>query len=92
MHLNKNVPNERNVAAEWDLPVLLGCIKRVRCRLFLPMFAVSVTDSLSRGSSRLRCAKMAEQIKMLFGVNTHGSLDIVLWVLIPHKNGRVAHF
>jgi len=27
---------------------------------------------LSRGSSRLRCAKPAEQIKMLFGVNTPG--------------------
>jgi len=27
---------------------------------------------LSRGSSQLRCAKTAEQIKMLFGVNTPG--------------------
>jgi len=34
------------------------------------MFAVSVC--LSRGSSRLRCEKIAEQIKMLFGVNSSG--------------------
>jgi len=27
---------------------------------------------LSRSSTRLHCAKMAEQIKMLFGVNTLG--------------------
>jgi len=27
---------------------------------------------LSRGSSWLHCAKMAERIKMLFGVNTPG--------------------
>jgi len=27
---------------------------------------------LSRGSSQLHCAKTAEQIKMLFGVNTPG--------------------
>jgi len=27
---------------------------------------------MSRGSSLLHCAKMAEQIKMLFGVNTPG--------------------
>jgi len=33
----------------------------------------------SRGSTRLRCAKTAERIKMLLGVNTFGgSLDIVL--------------
>jgi len=35
-----------------------------------------VTDDcgvcLSRGSTWLHCAKMAEQIKMLFGVNTSG--------------------
>jgi len=31
------------------------------------------------GSSRLHCAKTAEQIKMLFGVNTHrGTWNIVL--------------
>jgi len=28
--------------------------------------------SLSRGSTRLHCAKVAEQIKMLFGVSTPG--------------------
>jgi len=39
---------------------------------------------LSRGSSRLHCVKMAEQIKMLFGVNTSGGTwNIVL---------DVAHF
>jgi len=42
----------------------------MRCSLFLLMFAASVC--LSRDSSRLRCAKMAEQIKMLFRVNTPG--------------------
>jgi len=35
------------------------------------MFAAS-SAILSRGSSRLHCTKMAEQIKMLFGVNTPG--------------------
>jgi len=46
---------------------------------------------LSRGSSQLHCAKMAEQIKMLFGVNTHG----VLWNIVirhgslsPTERGR----
>jgi len=38
------------------------------------MIAVSVCQSvcLSRGSTRLHCAKMAEQIKILFMVNTPG--------------------
>jgi len=42
---------------------------------------------LSCGSYRLHCAKMAEQIKMLFGVNTPaGPRNIVLKVvLIPHS-------
>jgi len=35
--------------------------------------SVCLFVSLSRGSSRLHCAKMAERIKMLFGVNTLGS-------------------
>jgi len=37
------------------------------------MIAVSVCQSvrLSRGLSRLHCAKMTEQITMLFVVNTH---------------------
>jgi len=49
---------------------------------------------LSRGSSRLRCAKMAEPIKVLFGVNTIGRpWSIVLkWVLTPHREGEVAQF
>jgi len=33
---------------------------------------VCVCVCVSRGSSQLRCAKTAEQIKMLFGVNTVG--------------------
>jgi len=38
------------------------------------MFAISVYQSvsLSRGSTRLHCAKTAEQIKILFGRNTLG--------------------
>jgi len=53
--------------------LILGCIECMRCRLLLPMFVVSVC--LSRGSSRLHCAKMAaEQFKMLFGVNTLGPI------------------
>jgi len=41
--------------------------------------SVCLSVSLSCGSSRLHSAKMAEQIKMLFGVNTLGSLwNIVL--------------
>jgi len=44
----------------------------MRCRLLLPTIPVSVSLSvcLSRGSTLLYCAKMAERIKMLFGVNT----------------------
>jgi len=39
----------------------------------------SVSLSLSRNSSRLHCKKVAEQIKMLFGVNTpDGPWNIVL--------------
>jgi len=34
--------------------------------------SVCLSVCLSRGSTRLHCAKMAEQIKMLFGVNTRG--------------------
>jgi len=72
----------------------------MRCRLLLPMFGVSVCQSvrqsvcLSRGSSRLHCAKMAEQIKMLFRVNTPGGpWNIVLDVSPdPPKRGEGAHF
>jgi len=53
------------------------------------MFAASVC--LSRGSSRLHCAKIAEQIKMLFGMNTPGGpRNIVLDVGpdAPTERGR----
>jgi len=60
------------------------------------LFVVSVCQSvcLSRGSSRLRCAKMAEQIKMLFGVNTPGGpWNIVLDVgLDPPQRGEGVHY
>jgi len=52
---------------------ILGCIDCTQCSLLLPMCAVSVRQSdrpsvcLSRGSTRLHCAKMAEQIKILLG-------------------------
>jgi len=54
----------------------------MRCSLFLPMFAVSVRQSvcLSCSSSRLYCAKMAEQVKMLFGVR-RGSWS-------PYRKGK----
>jgi len=49
---------------------------------------------LSRGSSRLHCAKMAEQIKMLFRVNTPiGPWNIVLNVgLDPPQRGGETQF
>jgi len=52
--------------------MLLGCIECIRCRLLLAMCSASVCLSvcLSRGSSRLYCANVAEQIKMLFVLNT----------------------
>jgi len=46
--------------------------------ILLPMIAVSLAPSvrqsvcLSRGSTRLRCAKTAKQIKILFEVNIFG--------------------
>jgi len=41
--------------------------------------STSLSVCMSRGSSRLHCAKVAEQIKMLFGVNTpRGPWNIVL--------------
>jgi len=46
---------------------LLGCIECMRCSLFSPVFPASVCLSC-----RLQYPKMAEQIKMLFGVNTPG--------------------
>jgi len=46
----------------------------MRCRLLLLMIAVFVRKSvsLSLGSAWLHSAKMAEQIKILFRVNTPG--------------------
>jgi len=42
---------------------------------------------LSRSSNRLRCAKTAERIRKLFGVNTRSGLQH--WVLIsPQTGGR----
>jgi len=59
--------------------IVLGCIECIRCSLMLPMIAVFVSLSvrLSHGSTRLYCAKTAERIKMLLGVNTHyrGSME-----------------
>jgi len=53
---------------------ILSCIEWMRRGLFLPVFAVSVSQSvcLSRGSSRLHCGITDEHIKILFGVNTLG--------------------
>jgi len=51
----------------------LACIECMRSSLLLPMCAVSVRQSVCLSVTRLtrlRCAKTAEQIKMLFGVNT----------------------
>jgi len=59
----------------------LRSIECTRCRLLLPMCAVSVCQSvcLSRGSTRLHCAKTAERINTLFGVNSfEGQWNIVL--------------
>jgi len=57
---------------------------------------VCLSVCLSHGSSQLHCAKMAEQIKMLFGVNTSGGpRNIVLDVgpdPPPHREGKKTHF
>jgi len=66
-------PPRKNGAMRWMLRIfvlLLGCIECARCGVLLPMFTMSVC--LSYGSTRLHCAKTAEQIKILFGVNTLG--------------------
>jgi len=56
--------------------------------------SVSLSVCLSRGSSRLHCAKMGEQIKMLFGMNTPGGRwNIVLDVdPDPLQRGEGANF
>jgi len=51
---------------------------------------ICLSVCLSCGSSRLHCAKMAERIKMLFGVNTPGNpWNIVLDVSLesPQRGG-----
>jgi len=57
---------------------------------FLPMFAVSVCHAAHLG---LKNAKMDEQMKILFGVNTPGgpwSDRRGSWS--PHKEGKGEHF
>jgi len=60
----------------------------MRCRLLLLVIAVSVC--LSCGSSRLYCAKVAEQSKLLFGVSTPcGPCNIVSdWDPDPPQTGE----
>jgi len=59
---------------------MLGRIECMRCSLFLPMITVSV--SLSCGSTSLQCTKTDQRIKMPFGVNilgAHATCNIVRW-------------
>jgi len=61
----------------WTLAYIsLSVIRLQRMRKMLTILtnvrSVCKSVCLSRGSSRLHCAKLAEQIKMLFGVNTPG--------------------
>jgi len=65
----------------------LGCIECMRCRMLLPMCAVSVCQSvrqsvcLSRRSTRLHCAKTAEEVKNqdpVWGEHFWGPRNIVL--------------
>jgi len=51
---------------------------------------VCLSVCLSRGSTRPHCAKTAERIKMLFGVNTVGSHRTLCYtgVLITPQRGR----
>jgi len=55
---------------------ILRLHRSTSCKLFLPMFAVSECQSVcvrpSCGSIRRHCAKIAEQIKILFWLNTPG--------------------
>jgi len=60
---------------------LLSYIESIRCRLLLLMIAVSVClpVCLPRGSTRLRCARTAERIEILFGAeHSYNTLNIVL--------------
>jgi len=61
------------------IDVFLGCIKCTRCRLLLPIIAVTVCQSVCHPAQLGFTAKTAEQIKILFGVNTlRGPRNIVL--------------
>jgi len=48
----------------------LGCIECMRCRLLLPMIAVSVCRAAQLGFT---VQKTAERINILFGINTLGN-------------------
>jgi len=89
------MPLNRKVAPG-DIYVF-GCIKRMRCNLLLPMIALSVSPPvcLSRDSTRLHCTKTADQIKMLFGVNTPGGPSNIVWDGGPDpttERGHVTYF
>jgi len=62
------------------------------------MFAVSLSLSvcLSRDSSRLHCAKMAEQIEMPFGINTPGGPRNIVLDMVgpghPTEKGSLLNF
>jgi len=59
----------------WVQCICLGCLLVFVFRL-LRMHEVQTVVCLSRGSARLRCAKMAEQIEILFGLKSLGGLTI----------------
>jgi len=52
----------------------------MRCRLLLPMWAVSVRQSVSLSVTRLNSASLCKQIKMLFSVNILGGP----WNIVLH--------
>jgi len=55
---------------------------------------VCLSVCLSRGTSRLHCAKIAQQIKMLLVVNTPGGPWNIVLDMSPdsHREGKGAHF
>jgi len=56
--------------------------------------SVSQSVCLSRSSTWLHCAKTAERIKMLLGMNTLGAFGTVCYtgVLIPPQTGEGIYF
>jgi len=89
-------PNQQRQTTEGSqLATEIGHQSHHTSIILLPMTAVSVRQSswsvcLSRSSARLHCAKMAEQIKMLFGVSAPGDtwnvvLDVGNWC--PYRHG-----